>query len=140
MYTHLFFEARVSAYTPLQVALVDIPLVGRMYTHFGNSDVCVCARFRSSLGVRISQVCRPEDEEVARVSPVRGGCEIGQTMFNKCRLQAADGHGQPSVRAAQARRTLLSVPRADLQLAAGVFPGRNAVLSGLRNHRAKRAV
>ena len=92
--------------------------------------MCVCARFRSSLGVRISQVCRPEDEEVARVPPVRGGCEIGQTMFNKCRLQAADGHGQPSVRAAQARRSLLSVPRADLQLAAGGFPGRNAVLSG----------
>ena len=116
-----FFEAHVSVYTPWQVALVGIPLVGHMYTHVGNSDmfVCVC---RCS-GVRFSQVCRLEDEEVTRMPPVRGGGEIGQTMFNKCRLQAADGDGQPSVRAAQARRSLLSVPRADLQLAAGGFPG-----------------
>ena len=109
-----------------------------MYTHLGNSDVYVCV-CRCFSGVRISQVCRLEDEEVTRMPPVRWGGKIGQTMFDKCRLQTADGHGQFSMRAAQARRSLLLVPRADLQLAASGFPGLHAVLSGLRNDRAGRA-
>ena len=45
--------------------------------------VCMCARFRRYLGVRISQVCRLEDEEVTRMPPLRGGGEIGQMMTRR---------------------------------------------------------